>query len=193
MPRTASRPLIATLAAFFGVFVVQACAGDPAPSVAPSVTAAPVATPAPSASGESRVPITAADARKLFQRFQTALKLELRTRETEDAQEYRAFKTKQAQELRRWKESENDARKRFFEANLASPDRRAYMHGRGDRYKDYLAAQAQSRADLLKLQEERMRGLKSQQLVRAREFQEFLTRNEKPPAWLWGGQSEAGG
>lgn len=176
---SASIPFLTILAAVTGIL---ACAGEKPPVSAPSVFTSPA----------SRIPITAADARKLFTDFQTALRKELKAQERVNADEYKAFKVNQARELKRWKEEENRARKQFFSTHSSSAERRVYMHDRNRRYDEYVKAQAQARTDYQKLQEEKMRGFKSQQMVRVREFQDFLTRNEKPPAWLWG-ESAAGG
>ena len=134
-------------------------------------------------------PITVTEMRSLLGEFQKAQASETRSLEHQQKFEIKELKASQKARQREWETKEKEARHRFFAENREGPKRRAYVKDFLERRKALLSGFLEERNRRLREHEVRRKAIKDDQKLKAKQFQEILSRKERPSKDLWPAQS----
>jgi hypothetical protein len=88
-------------------------------------------------------------------------------------------------QLNEWESKEREARHKYFAAHKSGPDRRNYIQDYERRREILLKIQSDDEDKRSHDQSVRLDALKSEQAERLKEFQDYLSRGERPPANFW--------
>ena len=166
------------IALFFWFSAEAAAWMSPSPSVSPSS-----ASSFPASYGPGKMSGT--EMKQISGDFARAQKTELLAIEHQQSFEKSELTTAQRVYFKEWEKKEQDKRHEFFAAHPNGSDRRDYMKEFFTRRNELLKTQADERTHRLHEQDVHRTSLKEDQVVKAKEFEDYLSRGELPPKHLW--------
>jgi hypothetical protein len=170
------------LAAQFSIFTLSSLTVFALPGSTPDASPFVEGTAALSAGHGA---VSPDQARNLFSDFARAQKKEVLDLDKKNQAERRDLESNQNARRKVWENQERDARHKFFDEHPLGPDRRAYVKDFISRRNVFLKLLADERTQRIHDQDVTMNALKQDQVVKLREFQEFINRGDRPPQRLW--------
>lgn len=147
--------------------------------------AADAAAAAAETEGESETPLTDREVKELRRQFKKKLSQEREALKADQKRIRRDSAASRKQRKKDWNLQEREARRKFFEANLHGPERRAYVQEfivRRKAFQTMLKDEEKSQKNEL---DARRRSFEQDQAARSREFEDHLRRKVRPPERLW--------
>ncbi len=160
-------------------------APSPPPSVLPSDSPSPALSPLPNGSPQPNRSLTQAERAMLLSEFKKAQRSELKGIQHRQSVEMTELAASQKARYNEWNEAEKAARRKYFSENTKGADRRAYVQDFSKRRDDFLKLMAQEKTARAAENTARVEALKLDHAGKLKEFQEFLSKGERPPSHLW--------
>jgi hypothetical protein len=152
----------------------------PEPSLFPPRSPAiPTATPLLSPT------VTPRESKSLLKQYGKALDNEMAALKHRQKAEMKELKAAHKAQLAEWEAKERQARHKFFADHKTGPERRAYIQDYAHRRDILLKLQSDDEDQRAHEQSVRLNALQSEQSQKLKEFQEYISHNERPPAQLW--------
>ncbi len=159
----------------FFLFQVHWSAADDLPALSPN--------PSPSPAAEKK--LSPAESRNQLREFTAAQSAALRRLKRQKRTELQTLRRSHKLEYKEWKLKEQSERKKFFEAHIQGPERRAYIEEFMRRRESFLQSQSQKLSQLEQSQGTEQKKAVEDQAEKRRKFQEAIRKGEKPPQELW--------
>jgi hypothetical protein len=160
------------------LFIVGAAYGGITLAPGPEVSSSPV----PAVAGAPQAPFNKAALQREFERAQAKAMSSLLSKQKRETD---AMKVAQKARRKEWIEKEKTARHAFLAEKHKGPEIRVYMRDYQSRLKELDRSLAEERALRLKENEARFDEEKRTQASRRKDFQDALSRGERPSQDLW--------
>lgn len=145
-------------------------------SMLPTLTSALEPSSTPSFSVKSKAHLT---------EFVRAQKVEGKVLEIQLRAELREFKALQKTKLQEWEKQEREARHKFFEDHPKGAERRVYIKDFLQRRDEFQQEQKEEYKARMRDQEQNVEKLRSGHAQSKKEFEQFISSGQNPPASLW--------
>jgi hypothetical protein len=184
--------VVGVLGLSYGLTNVHGASPSPSviPSDEPSSAVSPVLFPPRSPAIPTHTPtvspsVTPSEAKTLLRQYNKAQDNEMAALKHRHKSEMKELRAAHKAQLNEWEAKERQARHKYFADHKSGPDRRAYVQDYLHRREVLLKIQSDDEDRRTQEQSVRLDSLKNDQAQRLKEFQDFLSRGDRPPAQLW--------